>query len=85
MKKIVKELYISMTIDNVSVSILAGMKLYDNGIIKIVKFSDIYINEYVDIMNAYIPLMACKDWCKWYSLMGRVSKVDAMMEKKHLW
>lgn len=77
--------HVNFKVNDVPIELFDGMKLKDGEEDKKINFSSFYVHECVMLGDEVIPLMACRDWCRWYLALGNLDKAEQIHKMNHLW
>ena len=70
--------FMEFTIDGVEVDVLAGFAIVKDGVAYDCSLQENEITEYATVENERIPLQAVAAWRRYYTLMGKTARVEAI-------
>lgn len=70
--------FLEFIIDNVDVDVMAGFSIVNGDNLIDCSLKPEEIIEYYDLDGVKIPLQSIEIWCRYYELMGRESRVEAI-------
>lgn len=73
--------FLELMIDDVDVDVMAGLVIVKDGMDYDCSLLAEQIVEYIEFDGEQIPLQSLSDWKRYYTLMGRTSKVE-LIEKR---